>query len=129
MAGRTVSSQPQLIHHLTPGSELRAACTSDAYAPARLSVDGFVHCSGSPQVTLAVAEDYFAALAELLFVLAIDPAKLRSELRSEAPARISASGSRHLEGTETFPHVYGRPPDGSLEGIPAAHGPARPLVR
>lgn len=107
MAGRTVSSRPQLIHHLTPGSELRAGCTSDAYAPARLSIDGFVHCSGSPQVTLAVAEHYFAALAEPLFVLAIDPAKLCSELRFEAPAPISASGSQHLEGTETFPHVYG----------------------
>ena len=102
-----MSSQPQVIHHLTPGSELRTGCTSDVYAPARLSEDGFVHCSGSAEVTLAVACDYFADLGESLFVLAIDPSKLRAELRFEAAAPISGGGRQHLGGAETFPHVYG----------------------
>jgi uncharacterized protein (DUF952 family) len=102
-----VSSRPQVIHHLTPGSELRTGCTSDAYAPARLSEDGFVHCSGSVEVTLAVARDYFAELDESLFVLTIDPSKLRAELRFEAPTPIPDAGRDHLEGTEKFPHVYG----------------------
>jgi uncharacterized protein (DUF952 family) len=102
-----VSSAPQVIYHLTPGSELRAGCTSDAYAPARLPEDGFVHCSGSEDVTLAVACDYFANLDEPLFVLEIDPKELGAELRFEAPAPISGGGRQHLEDTETFPHVYG----------------------
>ncbi len=102
-----MSSPPQVIHHLTPASELRAGCTSDAYAPARLPQDGFVHCSGSADVTLAVASDYFADLDEPLFVLEIDPKELRAELSFEAPAVVPGSGRRHLEDAETFPHVYG----------------------
>ncbi len=102
-----MSSAPQVIYHLTPGSELRAGCTSDAYAPARLPEDGFVHCSGSVDVTLAVASDYFANLSEPLFILEIDPKELGAELRFEAPAPIPGGGRQHLEDTEKFPHVYG----------------------
>ena len=102
-----MSSAPQIIYHLAPGSELRAGCTSDTYAPPRLSEDGFVHCSGSVDVTLAVASDYFANLDEPLFVLEIDPKELCAELRFEAAAPISGGGRLHLEDAETFPHVYG----------------------
>ena len=42
-----MSSQPQVIHHLVPASELRAGCKSDRYRPERFSEDGFVHCSAS----------------------------------------------------------------------------------
>ncbi len=102
-----MSSAPQVIYHLTSGSELRAGCTSDAYAPARLPEDGFVHCSEGVDVTLAVASDYFVSLDEPLFVLEIDPSKLAAQLRFEAPAPIPGGGRQHPEDAETFPHVYG----------------------
>lgn len=102
-----MSSTPQVIHHLTPASELRDGCTSDAYAPARLPEDGFVHCSVGEAVTLAVASDYFADLDEPLFVLEIDVSKLRAALRFEAAAPIPGGGRAHRDGAKTFPHVYG----------------------
>ena len=80
------------IYHLAPASELHAGCTRDRYAPARLAEDGFVHCAGTPEVALAVADDYFADLDEPLAVLEIDPAALQAELRFEAPAPLPGGG-------------------------------------
>ena len=102
-----MSSQPQVIHHLVPASELQAGCIPDHYRPKRFSEDGFVHCSASAATTLAVAEDYFANLGEALFVLAIEVSRLRAEVRFEAAAPIADAGPLHLETAPNFPHVYG----------------------
>jgi uncharacterized protein (DUF952 family) len=102
-----VCPSPQPIYHLAPASELRAGITASAYSPARLGEDGFVHCTGTAVVALAVAADYFASLDEALYVLAIDPAKLTAPLRFEAPAPIPGGGRDHLDEAVTFPHVYG----------------------
>jgi GrpB-like predicted nucleotidyltransferase (UPF0157 family) len=77
------------------------------YTPARLASDGFVHCSGTRALALAVAADYFADLGEPLYVLEIDPEELTHELRYEAPAPIAGMARRHLEDSSEFPHVYG----------------------
>lgn len=95
------------IYHLTPISELCAGCDARGHRPARLPEDGFVHCAGSPAVALSVALDYFADLDEALWVLEIDPRRLRSPLRFEAPAPIAGGGTRHLRQAPRFPHVYG----------------------
>ena len=100
-------SQSEPIHHLAPASELLAGTRGDFYAPARLPEDGFVHCSGSPAQTLAVADDYFASLREPLVVLVIAPDLLGAPLRYEAPAPLAGGGRAHLAGGARFPHVYG----------------------
>ena len=102
-----MSSQPQVIHHLVPASELRAGCKPDCYRPERFSEDGFVHCSASAVTTLAVADDYFADLGEPLFVLTIETSRLRAEVRFEAAAPLAEAGRLHLETAPNFPHVYG----------------------
>jgi uncharacterized protein (DUF952 family) len=95
------------IYHLCPASELRTGCTAASHTPARLPVDGFVHCAGTPAVTVAVAADYFASLDEDLYVLRIDPAKLTAPVRFEAAAPIEGGGRDHLARADRFPHVYG----------------------
>ena len=95
------------IYHLAPESELRAGRRDGMYFPRRLPEDGFVHCSGSRELTLAVASDYFADLAEPLYVLEIDPGRLSYELRFEASAPLEGVGRAHLANADEFPHVYG----------------------
>ncbi len=95
------------IYHLVPESELQTGVRDSMYFPARLASDGFVHCSGTRAVTLAVAADYFADLGEPLYLLEIDPKELTHELRYEAPAPVAGLARSHLEGKSEFPHVYG----------------------
>lgn len=97
---------PDLIYHVVPDRELRAGLGTDGYLPARFDLDGFVHCSASARSVLAVAGDLFGAQREPLWVLCIDPARLRAKLVFEAPAPVPG-GSEHLQTARTFPHVYG----------------------
>ena len=96
-----------LVYHLAPASALRRDLRGDRYAPPSLAAEGFIHCTATPALTLQVAADYFADVAEPLIVLAIDPARLRARLVFEAPAPIAGGGTAHLASGEKFPHLYG----------------------
>ena len=95
------------VHHLATLPALRRDVRGDLYAPPSLASEGFIHCTASPALTLQVAADYFADVAEPLVVLAIDPARLRARLVFEAPAPIAGGGTRHLVPGALFPHLYG----------------------
>ena len=95
-----------MIYHVVSEAELRAGLGEQAYAPASLGEFGFVHCAFEPSV-LAVANDYFAGASGRVLLLAIDPARLTAEARSEAAAPIAGGGAAHLAGAPLFPHVYG----------------------
>jgi len=96
-----------MIYHVARESELRAGVSGATYAPLRLPEDGFVHCSAGRDVTIAVANDYYADVGEPLLLLALDPARLTAELRFEAAAPIAGGGREHLGSAREFPHVYG----------------------
>ncbi len=96
----------QLVYHLTPRNDFLTGIEGDAYSPARLELDGFVHCA-TREVVLSVARDYFAGLAEPLLVLGVEPERLCAELRYEAPAPIAGGGTAHLTEASLFPHIYG----------------------
>jgi uncharacterized protein (DUF952 family) len=100
-------SRARPIYHLAPESELLAGACNGSYSPRGLATDGFVHCSGSREIALAVAADYFGDLAEPLYVLEIDPRRLRHELRFEAAAPAAGAARSHLARADRFPHVYG----------------------
>ena len=100
-------TEPRIIHHLAPASELRAGLRDGRYAPSSLAADGFVHCSAGRETTLAVASDYFGDVDEPLMVLEIDRERLTARCVFEAPAPIPGGGSAHLERAQLFPHVYG----------------------
>ena len=95
------------IYHLTPAREFRLGIETNAYTPPAFATDGFVHCTATRRLALAVAKDYFSACSEPLLVLAIDPARLTSPVRFEAPAPLPGGGREHLAGEALFPHVYG----------------------
>ena len=92
-----------MIYHITSLSEWRVAQQRGEYRAASLETEGFIHCSTETQV-LPVAEKYYRGSGRLL-LLAIDPARLSSELRWEPP-----SGGAPPPGVpegELFPHIYG----------------------
>jgi uncharacterized protein (DUF952 family) len=83
----------RLIYHLVPRSTWEAA-PPGAYGVASLENEGFIHCSNGEQVARS-ANKFYTEESDML-LLAIDPARLVSELRDE-------------EGRpgELFPHIYG----------------------
>ena len=95
-----------MIYHIVTESDLRANVSGDVYTPASLKDFGFVHCALQASV-IAVANDYFSEAIEPVLLLEIDPERLTSEVRYEAPAPIAGGGASHLVPATLFPHVYG----------------------
>jgi uncharacterized protein (DUF952 family) len=93
-----------VILHLLPEREWREARRRPEYVPDAFATDGFVHCSPDDGVTLAVANAYYAGVAEPLVVMALDDGGLSSEVRWEDPSPGPPPGV--AAGTR-FPHVYG----------------------
>jgi uncharacterized protein (DUF952 family) len=94
------------LYHIVPADELRAALEGERYRPPSLEREGFVHCALRASV-LSVADDYYAGERRELVLLEIDPERLASELRYEAPAPRPGGGRAHLAAASEFPHVYG----------------------
>lgn len=104
------------VYHLASRSDFLAGLHGASYYPPRLEQDGFVHCA-TRDVVLSVARDYFAALEEPLLVIRIEPARLRAELRYEAPAPIAGGGTAHLREATLFPHIYGPVDLAAISGV------------
>jgi uncharacterized protein (DUF952 family) len=88
-----------VIYHIAAAADWRAAREAGEYRVSTrgrtLEEEGFIHCSRAGQVA-AVANRFYRGAAGLV-LLAIDPARLRSELRDEAvPGWV-----------EPFPHLRG----------------------
>ena len=90
-----------LILHIAAREDWERAKTEGIYRVPSLETDGFIHCSTTSQAP-RVADALFAGRHDLL-LLCIDPARLLSELRFEAPAHPSDQDAPD----ERFPHVYG----------------------
>jgi uncharacterized protein (DUF952 family) len=88
-----------VIYHIAAESDWRDAQRAGEYRISThgrtLEEEGFIHCSRASQVG-PTASRFFAGRSGLV-LLTIDPERLRSELRYEAPP----------ESDELFPHVYG----------------------
>ncbi len=95
-----------MIYRITLESDFRAQLSDTVYLPPDLADEGFVHCALEPSV-IPVANDYYADASGPLLVVEIDPGKLTSETRYEAPAPTAGGGSSHLVSATQFPHVYG----------------------
>jgi uncharacterized protein (DUF952 family) len=95
-----------MLYHIVPAEEFRAQLERAAYRPANLAHDGFIHCALGASV-LSVANDYYSCVSGQLLLLEIDPERLASETRYEAPAPIAGAGFSHLGSASEFPHIYG----------------------
>lgn len=83
------------IYHITSLEAWRQARQEGSYRAGSLEREGFIHCSTREQI-LPVARRFYAGQTGLV-LLAIDPTRLKAEIRYE-----------NLEGGETlFPHLYG----------------------
>jgi uncharacterized protein (DUF952 family) len=90
-----------MIVHIAARADWERARSEGSYRLDSLLSDGFIHCSTRAQAT-RVADALFSGRRDLV-LLCIDPARLTSDLRFEAPAD---SSERDAPG-ERFPHVYG----------------------
>jgi uncharacterized protein len=121
-----------VVLHLLALDEWRAWRDGRAstYAPASLAAEGFVHCTGEDATMVAVANASYRSLPDEVVVVSLDPDRLTSEVRWEAPAGGPPPGA---PPDVRFPHVYGplergaivtvrmlrRGPDGSYLGFGA----------
>lgn len=81
-------------------SEAQAA---GQYSAPSLAAEGFIHCSTERQV-VAVAHKFYRGQTGLV-LLVIDPARLNSTLKWEAPAE--GAPPPGVPDADLFPHIYG----------------------
>ncbi|MCK6539802.1 MAG: DUF952 domain-containing protein [Anaerolineales bacterium] len=92
-----------MIFHITTRTAWNEARKKGEYTAESLQTEGFIHCSTLTQV-LPVAEKFYKGQSELV-LLVIEPARLSSDLKWEAP-----SGGAPPPGVpegDLFPHVHG----------------------
>ncbi len=107
-----MSARP--IYHIVPSSEIRSGVRDRVYTAVRFAEDGFVHCAAGRETVIAVANDYYATVAEPVMLLEIDTHCLTAPWRFEPAAPIHGGG---LQTADEFPHVYGLVNLDSISGI------------
>jgi uncharacterized protein (DUF952 family) len=90
------------IYHIAVGEKWSAAQATGFYRAESLSVEGFIHCSNSEQITGVANELYVGQ--EGLVLLEIDPAKISAEIRYEDC----------YDTGQAFPHICGPLPIASV---------------
>lgn len=91
-----------MIYHITTNGEWQSSQDKQHYEAESLDTQGFIHLSEKHQI-VGVADAIFTGRDDLI-ILVVNPAKLKAELRYEAPD--PNIPKEHHEG-ELFPHLYG----------------------
>jgi uncharacterized protein (DUF952 family) len=104
-----------LIYHITTRSAAQTAREIGEYRAESLASQGFIHLSQLHQV-LGVANAFYADQKDLV-ILVVDPARLKSELKYEAPVHPGAASASEADSEplreapapidQRFPHLYG----------------------
>ena len=95
-----------LIYHITTRDAALQARENGEYRAASLAKDGFIHLSQRHQV-LGVANAFYTGKKDLV-ILVVDPARLKAELKYEAPAHPTVSTHTAVPSADDrFPHLYG----------------------
>ena len=92
-----------MILHITSRAEWNEAQTRGEYITPSLATEGFIHCSTEHQV-LHVANAFYRGRNDLV-LLKLDEAKLKPELKWEAPA--AARPAPGISDSDKFPHIFG----------------------
>jgi uncharacterized protein (DUF952 family) len=91
-----------MIVHLVAATDW-AAGPDHAYEAPSLATEGFIHCSPTDDVLLAVANLLYRGQRGEFVVVELDESRLTSEVRWE-----QAAGPAPVQGEAVlFPHVYG----------------------
>jgi uncharacterized protein (DUF952 family) len=91
------------ILHITSKEAWLSASERGGYSAPSLASEGFIHCSTSSQVP-SVADSFYKGQNGLV-LLVIDPARMTSPLKWEAPS--GATPPLGVPQGESFPHIYG----------------------
>ena len=91
------------IFHITSREAWNTAQAQGQYSAPSLTNEGFIHCSTRAQV-IPVAEKFYKGQSRLI-LLAIDPARLSSDLKWEAP--FDGAPPPGVPAGDAFPHIYG----------------------
>lgn len=75
-----------MILHLAPRKEWESAPLNKPYTPAGFAKDGFVHCTKGLEALVQVANAFYRDTPGEFVAIEIDEAKLKAELKWEAPA-------------------------------------------
>jgi uncharacterized protein (DUF952 family) len=84
-----------MIFHIVARTAFEAARAAGVYRADTLETEGFIHCSSREQV-VPTANRFFRGRKGLV-LLAIDPGRVKAEIRYEAGKDVA----------ELFPHIYG----------------------
>lgn len=94
-----------LIFHITTSEAWKTAQNMGEYKTESLDTEGFIHASTITQV-IKVANAFYHSYNELI-VLSINPDKLLTDVKWEAPIHPNTQGSVIVNNQEIFPHIYG----------------------
>lgn len=110
----TDEPRTRTIYHLVPQGEWFNAGDHHPYRPASLAAEGFIHCSPDEATTLAVADIYFADVAEPLLAVLIDESAVADQVRWEPASGPPVPG---VAPEALFPHLYGPLPSSAAIGL------------
>ena len=100
-----MSDPISMVLHLMPADEWRQLPDGEPVTSPSLATEGFVHCTGTPEVLLQVANAFYASSPGDYVVLHVDVTKLTSDCVWEEPAPVH--GHVGPAFAPSFPHVYG----------------------
>jgi len=90
-----MKSEKHLIYHMLPRAVWDAQPANQLYRGDTLATEGFIHCTGDPELLARVANLFYRSQSDDFVILCIDETRVQSEIKWEA-----ADG-------ELFPHIYG----------------------
>jgi len=84
-----------MIYHILPQTVYTALDKTEPYRAESLATEGFMHCTGAPELLVAVANRYYTQTNGPFVVLCIEEARVAADVRWE-----EAHG-------DLYPHIYG----------------------
>eukprot|EP00467_Chlorarachnion_reptans_P024941 CAMPEP_0114500160 /NCGR_PEP_ID=MMETSP0109-20121206/7809_1 /TAXON_ID=29199 /ORGANISM="Chlorarachnion reptans, Strain CCCM449" /LENGTH=134 /DNA_ID=CAMNT_0001677789 /DNA_START=151 /DNA_END=555 /DNA_ORIENTATION=- len=100
----------KVIYHIVETAQWTSAKEESPYYPATYKADGFTHATADPKVLIGVANHFYKESKAEWICLEIETAKLKSELKWEAPAPVGDKKAQDDKGEipkGLFPHIYG----------------------
>ena len=90
-----MTDEHALIYHMLPRALWMAQPADQVYAADTLASEGFIHCTGEPELLATVANRFYRGLPGDYVILCIATARVEAEIKWEAA------------GDALFPHIHG----------------------
>jgi len=94
-----------MIYHILPQTAYEAQNVAEPYRAASLEREGFIHCTGHPDLLIWVANRFYRGTQGAFVVLCIDEGRLGQVVRWE------------VSDGKLFPHIYGPLPWDAVERV------------